>query len=139
MSSLEMPPMEGGIQEEEVITSPKTGASPKKLPKVNINLLALKAKVVSIVKTTKLKTVFILFIVFIVVSAGLIIISSRKSSNSDLPPGITVATPQPQQVVSNPQNKEIEDKLNEYDKKVDALGNNQNSYQPPQIDLNVNF
>lgn len=139
MKTFEMPTMEGEIQTEEPVTSPKTNNPSKNKPRIKFNFLALKEKIINIIKSTKLKTVFILFFVFILVSVGLIVISSKKGSVSDTPPGIVITTPQPQQTIKNPQTKEIEDKLDIYDNKVDALGNNLNSFGPPQIDLNVNF
>lgn len=138
MNPSEMQPMEGEIQEEEIISSPKV-ATPKNRPGIKLNFSQILEKIITAVKSTKLKTVFILFSIFIIVSVGLIVISSQKGSHTDTLPEIEIATPQPQQIIINSQTKEIEDNLDIYDNKVDSLGNNLNSYGPPQIDLNVNF
>ena len=134
-----MPPMEGEIQEEEIISSSKTVAPSKNKPRFKLNFSQILEKSIIIIKSTKLKTVLILFVIFILVSVGLIVISSQKDGTTDTLPEIEIATPQPQQIIINPQTKEIEDNLDIYDNKVDSLGNNINSYQPPQVDLNVNF
>lgn len=138
MNPSEMQPMEGEIQEEEIISSPKV-IVPKNKPGIKLNFSQILEKTIIAVKSTKLKTVFILFFIFIIVSVGLIIVSSQKGSHTDTFPEIEIATPQPQQIIINSQTKEIEDNLDIYDKKVDSLGNNLSSYGPPQIDLNVNF
>lgn len=136
---MDMPTMEGEIQSEESTDINKTTTPVKNKLKVNINFGASKVKILNIIKSTKLKTVFILFFVTILVFIGLIVLSSKKNQSADIPPEIVVTTPQPQKTVENSQTKDIEDKLDDYDLQINSLGNDLNSYQPPQIDLNINF
>ncbi|MDO8260578.1 MAG: hypothetical protein Q7T50_03735 [Candidatus Magasanikbacteria bacterium] len=77
MKTPEMPPMEGEIQEEEIISSSKVTTPPKNKPGIKLNFSQILEKSIIIIKSTKLKTVFILFFIFIIVSVGLIVISSQ--------------------------------------------------------------
>ncbi len=139
MNSIETPTMEEQIQLEEPVPQKETIAPVKEKPPIKINFSNLKEKSAHFIKIPKLTTVFVLFFVFILILIGLIVVSSRKNAATDTLPGVVIATPEPQTKTEDPQTKAIEDKLDEYDNKVDALGNNLNSYQAPQMDLNINF
>lgn len=134
-----MPTMEGAIQQEEQDSSPKTNPASKNKLQIKLNLASIKDRGLKIFKSTKLITVFILFFVFILISVGLIVYSSKKDLSSDIQPDIVITSPLPQNKVKDPQLKVVEDMLDEYDAKVDSLGSNMTDYQPPQMDLNINF
>lgn len=127
MNNFDMPTMEGLIRQEETIDSTKNSHNPSN--KHNTKFF----------NKTKLITAFVLFFIFILISVGLVVLSSKKAVPQDVQPGIVVATPQPQNTVIDSQTKELNEKLNTYDLKVDSLRNNIDNFQPPQIDIKVSF
>ena len=139
MNKFDMPTMEGEIQKEEHAGSSKTNLTSNNNPITKFNLLNQKHNVTKITKNTKLIAVFMLFFIFILICVGLIVLSSKKDAPPDVQTGIVITSPEPQNVAKNPEIKEIENKLDLYDDKVDSLENNLGNYQPPQIDLNVTF
>ncbi len=139
MNKLETPTMEGEIQMEEPDSSPKPNAELKVKSDTKINFSAVKGKGLSIIKSAKLKTIFLLLFVLILVFTGIVLLSSNKTTEPEISPEIFITSPKPQNTVKDPKLKEVEEKLDDYDKKVDQLGNSLDNYQPPQIDLNINF